>query len=72
VATRGQEKMHNADLHSLEYLPNTVMMITSRSTEWAKHITRIIKRRTAHIITEMLPLGIPKCRFEDNIKISEG
>jgi hypothetical protein len=67
-------KLHNDELHSLYSSLNIVRVITSRSMRWAGHVTcmeegrgvyRILVRRSE----EKRPLGRPRLRREDDIKM---
>jgi hypothetical protein len=62
-------KLHNEELHNLDSL-----MIKSRKMRLAGHIARIGEKRNAYKILVgkpggKRPLGRPKRRWEDNIKI---
>jgi hypothetical protein len=52
-------KLHNDELHSLYSAPNIVRVIKSKRMWWAGHVAREGKR----------PLGRPRRRWEDNIKM---
>jgi hypothetical protein len=58
-------KLHNDERHSLYSSPNIVRVIKSRRLKWVGHVARMgeggpkCKR----------PLGRPRCRWEDNIKL---
>ena len=67
-------KHHNEKLHSLYRPPNIVRVIKSRRLRWAGHVARMEKgRNTFNILTgtltEKRPLGRPKQRWEDNIRM---
>ena len=54
--------------------PNIVKVIKSRRLRWAGHVARMEEGRSAFKIltgkpTGMRPLGRPRCRWEDNIRM---
>ena len=54
--------------------PNIVRVITSRRLIWAGHIARMEESRSAFKVltgtpTEKRHLGMPRCRWEDNIRM---
>jgi hypothetical protein len=68
----GWRKLHNEQLHSLYCLPN--MMINSRRMSWTWHAAHMGEQGNAYrIFVRKLkgkePLGRPRSRREDNIKI---
>ena len=49
---------------------NTVRMIRSRGFKWAGHVARIIEERSAFkILTGKRPIGRPRYRWEDNVRM---
>jgi hypothetical protein len=67
-------KLHNDELHSLYSSPNIVRVIKSRSMRWAGHVTRMGKGRGVYRVLVgrpegKRPLGRPRRRWEDNIKL---
>jgi hypothetical protein len=67
-------KLHNEELSDLYSLLNIVRVVKSRRMRWAGHVARIGKDRGMHrVLVEMpegkRPLGRPRHRWEDNIKI---
>ena len=51
-----------------------MMMIKSRRMRWMGHVTRVGERRRAYRVLVgkpegKKPLGSPRCRWEDNIKM---
>jgi hypothetical protein len=68
-------KLHNDELHRLYSSPNIVRMITSR--RWAGHLARIGEGRGVYRVLVgrsegKRPLGRPRHRWEDNIKMYLG
>ena len=62
------------ELHSLYRSPNIVRVIKSRRLRWVRHLARMEEGRSAFKIltgkpTEKRPLGRPRRRWEDNIKM---
>jgi hypothetical protein len=71
---RGGEKFNNDELHSLYSSPNIVRVIKSRRMRWAGHVARRGEGRGVYRILAgrpegRRPLGRPRCRWEENIKI---
>jgi hypothetical protein len=67
-------KLHNDELHSLYSSPNTVRVIKSRRMRWTGHVTRmgegkVVYRVLAGRSEGKRPLGRPRRRWEDNIKM---
>ena len=67
-------KLNFEELHNLYLLPNIVRVIKSRRLRWAGHVARIEEGRSAFNIltgkpTGKRPLGRPRCRWEDNIRM---
>ena len=50
-------------------LPNLFRVIISRRLRWAEHVTRIEEGRSAFKILTRKPLGRPRRRWEDNIRM---
>jgi hypothetical protein len=70
----GWRKLHNEELHNLYCSPSTIRMIKSRRMSWAGHPARMGKNRNAYRILvgkseELRPLGRPRRRWENNIKM---
>jgi hypothetical protein len=66
--------LHNDELHSLYSSPNIVRVIKSRRTKWAGHVACMGEGRGVYRVlvgrTEgKIPLGRPRRRWEDNIKL---
>ena len=62
-------RVHNEELHSLYLSPNIVTVIKSRSLRWAGHVARMEVCRSAFKIVTGKPLGKPRRRSEDNIRM---
>jgi hypothetical protein len=62
-------KLHNDELHS----PNTVRVIKSRRMRWTGHVVCMEGRGVCRILVRRpegkRPLGRPRRRWEDNIKM---
>jgi hypothetical protein len=72
--TGGWRKLHNEELHGLYSLPSIVRVIKARRMRWARHVARMGDVRGAYNILigrpeGRRPLGRPRCRWEDNIKM---
>jgi hypothetical protein len=72
--TGGWRKLHNEELHNFYSSPSIIKMIKSRRMRWAGHVARMGAMRNAYrILTrkpeEKRPLGRPRRRLEDNIKM---
>jgi hypothetical protein len=73
--TGGWRKLHNEELHNLYSSPNVIRMIKSRKMRWAGHVACMAKMRNAYKIwvwkpDGKRPLGRPRHRWEDNIKMN--
>ena len=67
-------KLHIEELNDLYSLPNIVRVVKSRRTRWAGHVARTGKDRGVHRVLVgksegKRPLGRPRRRWEDNIKM---
>jgi hypothetical protein len=67
-------KLHNEELNDLYYLPNIVRVVKSRRMRWASHVARMGEERGVHRVLVgkpdgKSPLGRPRRRLEDNIKM---
>jgi hypothetical protein len=68
-------RLHNEEIHRLYRSPNIVWVIVSRRLRWAGHVAWMEEGRSAFEIltanpTWKRPLGRPRCRWEDNIRMN--
>jgi hypothetical protein len=71
----GWRKLDNEELHNLYWSPSIIRMIKSRRIRWTGHVARMGEKRNAYRILVgkpegKRPLGGPRRRWEDNIKIN--
>ena len=67
-------KLHKKELSDLYSLPNIVWVIKSRKMRWAGHMVRMGEVRVVHRVLlwkpeGKRPLGRPRHKWEDNIKM---
>ena len=67
-------KLYNEELRDLYSLPNIKRVVKSRRMKWAGHVARMGERRGVHRVLVgkpegKRPLGRPRRRWEDNIKM---
>ena len=67
-------KLHNEELNDLYSTPIIVQVIKSRRMRWAGHVACMGERTCVYRVLVgkpegKRPLGRPKCRWEDNIKM---
>jgi len=67
-------KLHNEELNDLYFSRSIVGVIISRRMRWAGHVARMCERRGVYRVLVgkpegKIPLGSPRCRLEDNIKM---
>jgi hypothetical protein len=75
--TGGWRKLHNEELHDWYCLPSIIRIIKSRRMRWVGHIERMGLKRNAYRLLVgkpegKRPLGRPRWRWVDNIKINPG
>jgi hypothetical protein len=73
-ATGEWRRLHKEELNDLYSSPNIIRVIKSRRMRWAGHVARIEEKRGAYRILvgrpeRRRPLGRPRRRWEDNIKM---
>jgi hypothetical protein len=74
-ATGEWRRLHNEELNDLYSSPNIIRVIKSRRMRWAGHVARMAETRGAYRILVgrpegRRPLGRPRRRWEDNIKMN--
>jgi len=67
-------KLHNEELRDLYSLPNILRVVKSRRMRWEGHVERMGEERDLHRFVVgkpegKRPLGRPRFRWEDNIKM---
>ena len=72
--TQEWRKLHNEELSDLDSLPNIVRVVKSRRMRWKGHVARMGEGRVVHRVLVgkpdgKRPLGRPRRRWEDNIKM---
>ena len=72
--TREWRKLHNEELNDLYSSSSIVQVIKSRRLKWARHVVCMGKKRGLYrVLVGKLegkrPLGRPRHRWEDNIKM---
>ena len=72
--TRESRKLQNEEPSDLYCSPSIVWVIKSRRMRWARHVACMGERRDVYrVLVEKpegkIPLGSPRLRWEDNIKM---
>ena len=67
-------KLHNEELSDRYSLPNIARVVKSRRMRWAGHVARMAEGKGVHRVLVgkpegKRPLGRPRRRWEDNIKM---
>jgi len=67
-------RLHNEELNDIYVSPNIVRMIKSRRMRWTGHVARMSEERGVYRVLvgkpeEKRPLGRPRCRWVDNIRL---
>jgi hypothetical protein len=70
----GWSKLHNEELHNMYCPPIIIIIIKSRRMRWVGHVARMGEKRNAYRILVgkpegKRPLGRPRRRWEDNIRM---
>jgi hypothetical protein len=68
------EKIHNEELNDFYSSPNCIHVIKSRRIRWVEHVARMLEKRDVYRILVgkpegQRPLGRPRRRWENNIKM---
>jgi hypothetical protein len=72
--TEEWRRLHNEELYALYSSPNIICVIKSRRLRWAGQVAYVGEGRGAFRVLvgkseTRRPLGRPRCRWEDNIKM---
>jgi hypothetical protein len=71
--TGGWRKLHNEELHNLYSSPSIIRMIKPRRMGWTGRVARMAAKRKRRILMRKperkRPLGSPRRKYVDNIKI---
>jgi hypothetical protein len=72
--TGGCRKLYHEELHNLYSSPSIIGIIKSRRRRWAGHVAQTEEKRYAYRILVgqpegKRPLGRPRCRWVDTIKM---
>jgi hypothetical protein len=75
--TREWRKLHNEELRDLYSSPSIIRIIKSRRMRWAGHGARMGEKMNAYRLLVgnpegKRPLGRPRCRWVDNIRMDLG
>jgi hypothetical protein len=70
-------KLHNEELRDLYSSPSIIRIIKSRRMRWAGHVARMGEKRNVYRLLVgkpegKRPLGRPRCRWVDNIRMDLG
>jgi hypothetical protein len=70
-------KLHNEELHNLYSSPDIIRQVKSRRMRWAGHVARMGEERKVYKVLMgkpegRRPLGRPRCRWEDGIRMHPG
>jgi hypothetical protein len=65
-------KLHNEELYDLYSSPSIIRIIKSRRMRWAGHVARMVRRGTRIDWWGNRPLGRPRRRWVDNIRMDLG
>jgi hypothetical protein len=75
--TGGWRGLHNEGLHALYSSPSIIRMVKSRRMRWAGHVARMGDKRNVYRLWVVKPegkrpLGRPRRRWVDNIRVDLG
>jgi hypothetical protein len=67
-------KLHNEELHNLYSSPDIIRQVKSRRMRWAGNVARMGEERKVYKVLVgrpegKRPLGRPRCRWEDGIRM---
>jgi hypothetical protein len=67
-------KLHNEELHNLYSSPDILRQVKSKRMRWAGHVARMGEERKVYKVLVgkpegKTPLGRPRCRWEDGVRI---
>jgi hypothetical protein len=70
-------KLHNVELNNRYSLPNIMRLVKSRRMRWAGHVAHMGEERVVHRVLVgkpegKRPMGRPRRRWENNIKMEVG
>jgi hypothetical protein len=70
-------KLHNEELHDLYSSPSIIRIMKLRRMRWAGHVARIGEKRNSYRLLMgkpegKRPLGRPRCKLVDNIRMDLG
>jgi hypothetical protein len=70
-------KLHNEELRDLYLSPDIIRTINSRRMRWVGHVARMEEKKTAYRLLVgkpegKRPLGRPRCRRVDNVRMDLG
>jgi hypothetical protein len=66
-------KLHNEELRDLYSSSSIIRIIKSRRMIWAGHVDRMGEKRNLYrLLVGKRPLGRPRCRWVDNIRMDLG
>jgi hypothetical protein len=67
------EKLHNEELRDLYSSPSIITIIKSMRMKWEGHVARMGEKRNAYrLLLGKRPLGRPRGRWLDNIRVDLG
>jgi hypothetical protein len=72
--TEEWRKLHSEELHNLYSSPDITRQVKSRQMRWAGHVARMGEERKLYKVLVgkpkgKRPLGRPRCRWEDGIRM---
>jgi hypothetical protein len=70
-------KLHNEELRDLYSSPRIIKIIKLRRMRWAGHVAQMVEKRNSYRLLVAKPegkrpLGRPRCRWVDNIRMDLG